>query len=211
MKIMMTLMFIVIIASLFSACGRDGCNTNESTIDRTTSNTAEPTTTANTTGLITDITISTDVGSTATESLEEWIAKNKVTLEAIPIFDPDSKVLSKEEAQKEYSFAYLPSYRKVYYSLKMTFPWIDEDEENEWWNQDIEKYKDKEPGEMVIVSYIKRFRISKEEFENAVERHKQRDIANGLDIKKEEYEPYNVDIIYTFDDAVINDYYRRDK
>ncbi len=60
--------------------------------------------------------------------------------------------------------------------------------------------------EMLLVSFIKRYNITREEFDAAVELF----IANnaGADFNCEEMEIPNGDIIYTFDNEIINNYYR---
>ncbi|MCI9448902.1 MAG: hypothetical protein HFE30_01445 [Clostridiales bacterium] len=93
---------------------------------------------------------------------------------------------------------------------------VDREAANSWYNDvvvpNIEN--NTEPQEMYTVSFVKHFKISKEEFEQANEQRKllfeKFRVVNGDDISDEGHEIYNADIIYTFDNNIINNYYRRD-
>lgn len=71
------------------------------------------------------------------------------------------------------------------------------------------KANGEEISEMLLVSFIKRFNISKETIKKAVEEQKTYYLSIGIDITDEEYELPNVDIIYTFNNKLIDYYYRR--
>lgn len=66
-----------------------------------------------------------------------------------------------------------------------------------------------EPRTMSLMDYVRHFDIPKEAFVQAVAEEKARLIRLGCDIYAEEFELPNPDIIYTFDDAVVNAYYAR--
>jgi hypothetical protein len=68
----------------------------------------------------------------------------------------------------------------------------------------------KELSEMCMVSYIKRFQIPRETFEKTIEEWKDFCLSMGHDLTAEEFELPNADIIYTFDNEIINEYYRRE-
>jgi len=71
-----------------------------------------------------------------------------------------------------------------------------------------------ETDEMDLVAIIKYCEIPKEEFVAALENEKQRyfaDRADAIEFDAESWEPPNPDIIYTFDNDIINAYYRRER
>ncbi len=61
---------------------------------------------------------------------------------------------------------------------------------------------------MLLVSFIKHFNITREQFDSAVEEFIKRNTEAGWDMTREENEVPNGDIIYTFDNKIINEYYR---
>ena len=62
---------------------------------------------------------------------------------------------------------------------------------------------------MFIKDFVKHFNVPKEKFTQAVEEHKQFLLDYDIDIMDEEYELPNAEIIYTFDDKIISEYYQR--
>lgn len=125
---------------------------------------------------------------------------------------------------------YTTKYRRIYYSsIRVCFAELVSDEEyDEWIKQYHKKYptgdglfeegeKIVEPERMKIVDFILYFNIPREEFEEANNTWCHRmikwgdvPVMNPKDYKEqEEFEVYNVDIIYTFDDEIINEYYER--
>jgi hypothetical protein len=66
-----------------------------------------------------------------------------------------------------------------------------------------------DPQEMLVVSYVKAFNIPKEDFVSAIEEDRQACINLEQDLNDEMWELPNADIIYTFDNDIINYYYRR--
>ena len=70
------------------------------------------------------------------------------------------------------------------------------------------------PSEMRVVTFIKKFKIPKDAFvtdlEKQIEIEREIALSMGEDLDVEFREPYNPDIIYTFDNEVINAYYRRE-
>ena len=63
----------------------------------------------------------------------------------------------------------------------------------------------RDQDEMFLVSFVKRYNIPREAFDEAVDKF----IASNREwVTEEEYEVPNADIIYTFDNEIINYYYR---
>ena len=69
---------------------------------------------------------------------------------------------------------------------------------------------DMENDVMQMANYLKYNNIKKENFIAAVQQMYEMYLDSGCDITEEEYELPNADIIYTFDNEVINAYYRRE-
>jgi len=81
---------------------------------------------------------------------------------------------------------------------------------------DFDKYvqslilPDGELSEMACVLLVKHYNIPKEDFEKAIEKLRKHAIEDGWDLTHEEFELPNADIIYTFDNDLISEYYRRE-
>lgn len=61
---------------------------------------------------------------------------------------------------------------------------------------------------MLLVTMIKRYNIPKEAFQSVVDYYIQLCQKLDQDMLHEEYEIPNVDVIYTFDNEIINRFYR---
>lgn len=134
----------------------------------------------------------------------------------------------------DYIDPYTTKYRRIYYTngssgLNTFFANLVSDEEyDEWMKQYYSKQppndgifevgeKIIEPTRMKIVDFVMYFDIPREVFEEANNTWCHRmikwgdvPVMNPKDYKEqEEFEVYNVDIIYTFDDKIINAYYER--
>ncbi len=135
----------------------------------------------------------------------------------------------------DYIDPYTTKYRRIYYSggssgLNTFFANLVSDEEyDEWMKQYYSKQppndgifevgeKIIEPTRMKIVDFVMYFDIPRDVFEEANNTwcHSRMikwgdvPVMNPKDYKEqEEFEVYNVDIIYTFDDKIINAYYER--
>lgn len=149
---------------------------------------------------------------------EKWIEENKVTLDEIPKFEKgDMVVYTAKEALLKIPFVttFLPTYRSMYYWAPTFLMDLVPDEECNKWIRDVNTSREilnVEPEEMYAVSFIKHFKISREDFDKALaERAKKfaEHAAKGEDISGEEFELLNGDILYTFDNEIINNYYRR--
>ena len=100
----------------------------------------------------------------------------------------------------------LGRFRPIYYDLSIAFvDLVDEKEYDQWYyNRTSTEYH----NECVAVSFIKRFNINKEDFSRANERMRQ--IWKEIDHSTEDgsvYELYPVDLIYTFDNNKINEFF----
>ena len=134
----------------------------------------------------------------------------------------------------DYIDPYTTKYRRIYYTngssgLNTFFANLVSDEEYfEWMEQYYAKQPPNnglfevgeeiiEPTRMEIVDFVMYFDIPREVFEEANNTWCHRmikwgdvPVMNPKDYKEqEEFEVYNVDIIYTFDDKIINAYYER--
>jgi len=127
-----------------------------------------------------------------------------------PLPLPDSIELA-ENPNYEFGNEWEYLYRVVYYNV----PWeVCElaDDDGFSLNLDGDDLNPFGPEpEMVMVAFIKHYEIKKEDFTYAVQRIYNWCIGNGFDdIYAEGNELPNADIIYTFDNEIINAYYRRE-
>ena len=114
-------------------------------------------------------------------------------------------------------------YRYNYY--RITAPYIDivGDKAYDEWVNSNPKYSSKNlMDEMLIVSYIKHFGITREQFDKASQKRLELfeefnmepnfppyEYEEDYNYEKELYEVYNANIIFTFDNDIINEYYAR--
>ncbi len=110
----------------------------------------------------------------------------------------------------------LHKYRQNYYTIPAPFGDIVNSEEFEKWYGDILLLNPNETNKMIIKEFVLFFDVPKESFERAnlewakiVERDLYgKPVMNPQDFSNQETdEIYNADIIYTFDDEIINNYY----
>lgn len=104
-------------------------------------------------------------------------------------------------------------YREAYYRRWIGFlPLLTDSQRQEYfdWIDDFrsENNYGRDQQEMLLVAMIKHFNIPREDFEQAIAYYIATAETIGCDLSHELYEPPNVDIIYTFDNEIINDYYR---
>jgi len=102
-------------------------------------------------------------------------------------------------------FNFKPTKRRVYYQayLGELFP-VGTSEDI---FKDLDKFE--EPTEMAVVTVIKYGNIPREVFERVIKRMEEKYISWGANMMLEDNELPNADIIYTFDNDIINEYYRR--
>lgn len=138
---------------------------------------------------------------TATETLPAPVS--------LPEYRPGSVQL---EPQDQDEFSFERKYRLAYYRIWGYFTECLTEEETADYMQWVDEYnKSTDYGEtqeeMLLVTYIKRYNISRAEFDAAVEKM-QVEMPPEDGVIYEESEVPNGDIIYTFDNEVINRYYR---
>lgn len=66
------------------------------------------------------------------------------------------------------------------------------------------------PPEMYFATLIKRYDVPKGKFEEAIQKAAKRYVVEGHNLTQEAWELPNPDILYTFDNEIINAYYRRE-
>jgi len=155
--------------------------------------------------------VPTDVSSQQLNE-SEWVQQNRVSLDFLPVFDPTTlPVLSPQEAQNEYGFLFEPYYRNIFYILQGTIDeLVAENERFAWFEYRILNYDIfYDLNEMFLVSFIKYFEIPRYQLEEEVESIRRFWIELGLYRTSEDYELPNLDIIFTFDNEIIANYYRR--
>ncbi len=119
---------------------------------------------------------------------------------------------------KEFSgFNYPRKHRMIYYDVGNYADLVSNEEWLEFWNYYTEKNKQiapnaehlKEPDEMALVSFIKYFNIPKTHFEAKIEELKQarQDEGEKFYHYTEIGELANAEILYTFDNEIISNYY----
>jgi apolipoprotein N-acyltransferase len=105
-------------------------------------------------------------------------------------------------------FEYVPEkYRIIYYNITFYHAIIVGEETCIRWEETREPPSERE---MVLLSFIKHFNITRERFDKANEEYLNSLIVAGDDLTAEHHEIPNVDLLYTFNNAKINDYYDRD-
>ena len=109
------------------------------------------------------------------------------------------------------------SFRWIYYQLPgVLTAWIKQSSEDmikayyELMDDFEANTSNEEIHEMIMVTFIKRLNIPKSQFIEIFEEKRAFWEETGLDMGSEQYEIPNADIIYTFDNDIINEYYRRE-
>lgn len=128
----------------------------------------------------------------------------------LPEYKPGSIKLEPQD-QDDYSFT--RKYRITYYQIGGEFmDLLSEDARQDFMNWADEESKKNGYGEhqneMLLVSFVKRYNISRTDFDKAVKVYIDTRNKTGEDLYSEENEVPNGDIIYTFDNEIINHYYR---
>jgi hypothetical protein len=85
---------------------------------------------------------------------------------------------------------------------------VELDFEGEWWTVTSHYYHRQDIN--LLMRFVQYFDISREDFDDAMQRHKEFRIRLGLDLTDEWFELPNADIIYTFDNDIIRYFYRRE-
>lgn len=128
----------------------------------------------------------------------------------LPEYKPGSINLEPQD-QDDYEFT--RKYRIIYYQIWGEFTdLLSEDARQDFMNwADEESQKNgygEHQNEMLLVSFVKRYNISRTDFDKAVKAYVDARNKTGEDLNSEENEVPNGDIIYTFDNEIINRYYR---
>lgn len=107
-------------------------------------------------------------------------------------------------------------YRQCYYNISYQLSLLVDENELRTWEEETYAKDPNETNEMVVKLFVQHFNISKEDFERATlesakvlyDPNSPPPSMNPKDyINQEMFELYNADIIYTFDDQIINEYY----
>ena len=97
-------------------------------------------------------------------------------------------------------------YRPIYYSMGITYiKLVGKETYNEWENSRSEEERN---NECIAVSFVKRFNIKREDIEQANKEKIAIWEEAGVDLMANAaYEVYDVDLIYTFDNEKINEFF----
>ncbi len=106
-------------------------------------------------------------------------------------------------------------YRQRFYDVAYNFTLLVDREEYLEWKAEMAECREELKETMRMVKFIKHFNISKEDFEKAnlelakeiVEMGEKPTMRSSDFENQQVYEIYNADIIYTFDNEIINEYY----
>lgn len=108
-------------------------------------------------------------------------------------------------------------YRQCYYRISYQFAQLVDSQELRTWKEDVFSEDPNDTNEMIMKRFVLDFDISREEFDKAnlelakvlYDPNSPPPSMNPKDyINQEMFELYNADIIYTFDDEIINEYYK---
>ncbi len=107
-------------------------------------------------------------------------------------------------------------YRICYYDIPRQFASLVDEEELDKWEDELYSIPINDRNQMVMMLYVRDFNIEREDFDKANEnwanwisqKMNEVPVMNPQDYTNQEmWEVYNADIIYTFDDEIINAYY----
>lgn len=141
-----------------------------------------------------------------TTDAPETSATEEPTQNPLLVYVPGSIQLE-PSVVSDYSFT--PTKRQLYYTIPgHFFDLVPEGTITELFEKD--KVIGVEPQEMLLVTLVKHSNISRQDFDKAVDEYTKMSASLGLDMTNEEFEIPNADVIYTFDNEIIDEYYRRD-
>jgi hypothetical protein len=158
------------------------------------------------------VSISQSVGRGPAEPESEQTAQatpTTVPQSTLPEYVPGSiKLYDPEGLQSSFEMPSVPEYRFVYYRIPNTVLFLVDDKvaKRAWLEENGSPVS---PQTMLIAAFVKYFNIPKEDFVRVIEENRQASIDMGQDLNDEMNELPNPDIIYTFDNEIINYYYRR--
>lgn len=156
--------------------------------------------------------VNTEQNKTTSAESHNQTEKNNSPVQnsSLPEYKPGSVKLI---PQNDDDYPFVRKYRITYYRIWGEFSeLLSEEEYNdymEWTQKEAEESGYGEfQNEMLLVSFIKRYNITRDEFDFAVEKYIENCKKDQCDMSLEEYEVPNGDIIYTLDNEIINNYYR---
>lgn len=125
-------------------------------------------------------------------------------------YQPGSIQLTDQDGD---DYAFIRPYRSLYYTIYGVFFELIDDAQRQdlydWLEQSsIDTNYGENQDEMLLVSFVKRYKISKEDFMMAVNQYISNNQISSTNLLHEDVEIPNADIIYTFDNEIINHYYR---
>jgi len=134
------------------------------------------------------------------------------TATMLPQYIPGSIKLDPGEDYCDEDGAYYKRhYRSIYYSVPSSLMKLVGQEAYDFVGAYFDSYQyDEEPVQMALMLLVKEFDIPKEKFVEVFDMEREISLRLGCDIYSEQYELPNADIIYTFDNEVIDAYYRRE-
>jgi len=142
--------------------------------------------------------------TTPLDIVKATVIESVKTCTKVPVYVPGAIGLeTREYFENKYDISIALDYRFCYY----TIPGCVEDLVS---GSNVPEFVGSDnPNEMMLKTYIEHYKISKSDFTKAIEKEKQAYIALGYNLDSEDYELPNADIIYTFNNELINYYYRR--
>lgn len=154
-----------------------------------------------------------DVSNTAQQTDSSTVGssqENSSDTVSLPEYQPGSIKL---EPLEEDDYDFDRKYRIAYYQINGELAELLNEEEYAdymvWVDEEAKKTEyGKTQNEMMLVSFVKRYDISRDEFGKAVKKYTDNRNEQGSDTTAEANEIPNGDIIYTFDNEIINRYYR---
>ena len=193
------LLLLLVLAVALAACGGDKSD------EGTSAPTTEPTTVPSDPTLEPTVP-TTEPSAPSTEPSEPTMPEYVTSQEYVP---GSIELLSRDDDD-------LPEgrkYRWLYYSIKYEYVRILSDEQRTDWYDFQKKVAEltdygKNREEMSLVTMIKRYNIPRETFQKAINSYVEMGEKLGYDFWHEEFEVPNLDIIYTFDNEIINRFYR---
>ena len=148
--------------------------------------------------------------TTTSTSGTEPTSASETTQLSLPKYQPGS-ILLEDRENDDYHF--IRKYRITYYRIWGEFTSLLTEEQlcdYHVWKKDFwqETNYGETQNKMFLAEFVERYNIPRDMFEQAVDQFIIHSNLDQFDVIPEEYEPPNADIIYTFDDEVINEYYR---
>lgn len=161
--------------------------------------------------VIDSVTITTEAANTTVT------AETTNFLDANTVYDPseDNKpeaveLSPNEDYNTDGDAEYKRSFRVIYYRIPNELIDLVGQDGYNYIESKMSGFAGSNPPFMLIANFVEHFKIPKDQFVDLFSVMKESWIESGCDISSEEYELPNADIIYTFDNEIIDAYYRRD-